>query len=383
MVLEKMDIISPEITLFYKTKRKHLNVPSGVLSLLGIIATVVIAIIYIVNFFKKKSPNIYFYTRHSNEATSMTISEDEFFHYVETFPPEIDDSIINIVGVGTLPNLYDPGRTLGYPCYSPVNEYFYEKCTLEDMKNHENLISDKNVFLKSYCLHKMFDYKKMKIINKTDPDFIFPKIDNVNISTYSIIVKKCTNDEKTTGYKRNCATEGGYNNLPQSINMYSARFHTVDRYIDIGNYKNPVMDYDSYYETGLMNSQNFPINYIHYQNVIINSKEGFLFEEKKISSFIYEKNEISSSSSVSLFDGVLCAGTYLKSSVISTYVREYKTLMDVLASIGGSFETVMMVCKCVNFFFNNYAIYNDSIDIFFETEQNQKTSNNLKNIKNV
>ena len=53
MVLEKIDIISPEITLFYKTKRKHLSAPSGVLSLLGIIATVVISIIYLVNLFKK------------------------------------------------------------------------------------------------------------------------------------------------------------------------------------------------------------------------------------------------------------------------------------------------------------------------------------------
>ena len=43
----------------------------------------------------------------------------------------------------------------------------------------------------------------------------------------------------------------------------------------------------------------------------------------------------------------------------------------------------MMICKCINIFFNNYAIYNDSIDIFLKTQKNQKKYINFNKLKKV
>ena len=129
MPLEKLDIISPEITLFSKKRIKHSSIASGILSILGILITICIAIINLVNLFQRKSFTTYFYTRHSNEINTMTFSDKEFFHYIEFYPNELNDSVINIVGVESLSNLYNPGKTFGYPSYTQVNEYYYEKCT--------------------------------------------------------------------------------------------------------------------------------------------------------------------------------------------------------------------------------------------------------------
>ena len=375
MFFKNLDFISPDITLFHKNDDKHASIISGILTIITYIIIIILAILNLVKLFNRTTFTTYFYTRYSDEINTMTFSDKEFFHYVEFYPHEIDDSIVNIIGIESAPNLYFSGQTFGYPSLDQVNEYIYEKCTIEDMKNHENLISNKEKFLKSYCLQKMYDYKTKKILDKKDSNFIFPKIDNVNKSVYSIIIKKCSNDENTIGYKRNCVSDEEFNSA--NLETYSAYFHSVDRYIDVGNYKNPIIDFNFYKEIGLDISDNFVINKINYHNVLLNSHEGYLFESvKKTNTLVFENNEISYNVGVIRSEGILCSAEYWNSGKISIYEREYQTLLDVFSNIGGIMEIIMKIFSFINIFFNSFSIYNDSINIFFE---NKKNYNIIKN----
>ena len=368
MFFEKIDYLSSGITLFHRRKDKHSSIISGFLAMLSYLLIISCAIYYIVIFFKRTTFSTYFYKRYSDEKISMTFSDNKFFHYV-SFNREINDSIINIIGVESPPNLYTPGKTIGYPSLHPVNEYIYEKCTPEDMKNNENLISNIEEFLKSYCIHKMYDYKTKKIIDKTDSNFISPKIDNINISVYSIIIKKCSNDETTTGYKRNCASDEVINTV--NFESYSTYFHFVDRYVDVGNYINPVKDYNYYKEIGLKTGNNFLINKINIHNVLINSHEGYLFDSiKKTNTLVFENNEAAYNDGTILTNGILCSAEYWNDGRTSVYERKYQTILDVFSNIGGTFKIIISIFNYINFFINRFTVYNDSIDIYFETKKN-------------
>ena len=370
MFFKKIDYISPDITLFHNSDDKHSSIASGILTLVAYLIIIISALYDLVILFKRSTFTTYFYTRYSEEINTMIFSDNEFFHYV-AFNRDIDESIVNIVGVESAPNLYDPGQTIGYPSLEPVNEYFYEKCTLDDLKNHENLVSDKTQFLKSYCLHKMYDYSTKKIIDKSDAGFVFPKIDNIDKSVYSIIVKKCTNDEATTGYKRNCASDDKIASV--NIENFSAKFHSIDRYVDVGNFKKPVSEYNFNKEIGLNSGNNFVINKINYHNVLINSHEGYLFDStKKTNTLVFESNEISYNVGHITTTGILCTAEYWNSGKISIYEREYQTLLDVFSNIGGIIELIGNIFSFINFFFNNFTIYNDSINIYFENKVRRK-----------
>ena len=368
MFLKKIDYISREITLFHKNDDKHSNYISGFLTIMAYSLVLYTALQNLIHLLKRNSFTTYFYTSYSDEKSTMIFSDKEFFHYVEFRPQEIDDSIINIIGVESTPNLYFPGETPGYPSLNQVNEYYYEKCTTEDMENHENLISNKETFLKSYCLHKMYDYKTNKIINKKDPNFIFPKIDNNNTSIYSIMVKKCSNDENTTGYKKNCATDDVINSV--DLESYSAYFHSVDRYIDVSNYKNPIKDYIFHKTISLHSDGEFALNKINYINVVINSHEGIIFESIKQShTVVFEDNEILYNVGSVKIEGILCTAEYWNNGRTSIYVREYQSLLDTISNIGGTTEIIMNIFYFFNFIFNSYAVYNDSIDMYFENKK--------------
>ena len=61
--LEFFDLLSPEITLYYKGKLSHSSNISGILTIISIIITLIFTIIFLEDL-KRKNPSAFYYNRY-------------------------------------------------------------------------------------------------------------------------------------------------------------------------------------------------------------------------------------------------------------------------------------------------------------------------------
>jgi len=98
---EIFDILSPEITLFYKGKVHHSSIYSAILSLISIIIIITFSIIFLQDL-KRKNPSAFFYNRFLEEIKPIPYNSTGLFHLLnltdEKFPYE-PNKIFTIVGI--------------------------------------------------------------------------------------------------------------------------------------------------------------------------------------------------------------------------------------------------------------------------------------------
>ena len=63
MKFRNLDYLSPSITLYYKGRNKHSSVFSGILTILSYTIILACIIYYILDFFERVNPIIYFFNR--------------------------------------------------------------------------------------------------------------------------------------------------------------------------------------------------------------------------------------------------------------------------------------------------------------------------------
>ena len=68
MFLKKCDFLSPNIHLYFKGKRKHSSLISGILSIILAIITIIISIIFSKDFLLRKNPNSSFYKKYIDDV---------------------------------------------------------------------------------------------------------------------------------------------------------------------------------------------------------------------------------------------------------------------------------------------------------------------------
>ena len=112
---EIFDILSPEITLFYKGKVHHSSIYSAILSLISIII-ITFSIIFLQDL-KRKNPSAFFYNRFLEEIKPIPYNSTGLFHLLnltdEKFPYE-PNKIFTIVGIDNYKSLLGGGDIWKY-----------------------------------------------------------------------------------------------------------------------------------------------------------------------------------------------------------------------------------------------------------------------------
>jgi len=107
MFLKNFDIISPEITLYYKGETNHPSIIAGALTILSCLIALVFVIINLIDCINKKNPIAYFFNRYIEDIGSYYINSTSLFNYihlVKVYPREfidIDFNKIEIIGLNT------------------------------------------------------------------------------------------------------------------------------------------------------------------------------------------------------------------------------------------------------------------------------------------
>ena len=365
MFLKDIDILSPEITLFYNHSLCHSSKISGILTIITIIIIILFAIFYIKDILNrdKEVPTIHSYNLYKEDAGEFLINSSSFFHFISIVKDphhpeneELDFTAFNLIGLDTYTKDYENDNDL-----SKYNHWLYGLCNIEnDLKGINDLVTQ-NYFIKSACIRQYFDSTQQKYYSTDDPNFKWPKMAhgtfNPNNEFYSIILIKCKNEilNKVFGDEYKCKNE---NEITEIINLKGkVHFNFIDQYVDILNYKTPNKKYIYRIENSLDND-NYSVNHLNFNPSIIKTHNGFILEkyiEEK--GYFYDRNDVF---------------TYLRKGdihmIYSLWMnnrmnyneRTYKKIQDILSEVGGVAQAIMTIALFMNNFINRYIILYDT-----------------------
>jgi len=105
MFLKSFDIISPEITLYYKGETNHPSIISGLLTIISFLVVLVFGIISFLDCVNKKNPTAYFFNRYIEDIGEYYINSTSLFNYIQLIKPnprgpiDIEFNKIEIIGI--------------------------------------------------------------------------------------------------------------------------------------------------------------------------------------------------------------------------------------------------------------------------------------------
>ena len=365
MFLKEIDILSPEITLFYNHSLSHSSIISGILTIITLILIALCSICYAVCILDRKDevPKVSSYNIFTEDAGEFPINSSSFFHFLsiakDAHHPEeeeFDFTSFNLIGIDTYIQDYEKNDDL-----NKYDHWLYGFCNNEtDTKGINHLITQKH-FIKSACIRKYFNSSEQKYYDTNDINFKWPIMAhgnfNPNRKFYTVILTKCCSNIL------NIVFNGSYNckNDTEREEEFkyggAIHFNFIDQYIDILNYKDSYKKY-FYIIENILDKDNYSINHLNFNPSIIKTHNGFFLDKyEKELTYTYDRSDVLTYSNKGNIHMVY--SLWLKNR-LNYYERTYKRIQDVLSDIGGVAQAIMTIAIFINNFINKYIILTDT-----------------------
>lgn len=351
MIFQKLDFISPYVTLHFEGQRRHSSIVSGLISVVSGLVIFITSILFLIEVFSEKNPNAFFFQKHINDTGRYDLGTKGIFHFI-SFGAEhikIDLTKFRIIGVMVLPSVFfasEEGReTFDYWEYGPCNNH-NEYSSLEIDRGYLSTNS-KN----SYCIVNYYNHTSKTFHKVGENGFTNPYLDHGASSQYSINygLYILRSDEVDNTYL-------------SSLKYYT--IHFIDTFVDVDNYRTPFSQF-FYNISNQISTNSFAVNHINFNPAIMNTFSGVFFDSvKETRSFSFlsnAKNSYEPSSSKRRIVGSFYFWMQNRSQV---YQRSYKKLQDALANIGGVSRLVAFSAYIINAVYHEYIIVFDLNKIF-------------------
>ena len=369
MFLKKFDIISPEITLYYKGETNHPSIISGIITIISCLIVLIFGMFYLVICLNKKNPTAYFFNRYIEDIGDYYINSTSLFSYIQLFKSyprvsiDIDFNKIEIIGFNaSLESFIRSNYNL-----DRYYHWIYGKC--DDYMNSNESILSNAVLAQSACMKKFYNYEMSKYYDINDANFVWPVIkhgsSNPNTTTYGIIIKKCQNTDFRKKHFEECESE---ENIDEYIKSLFISFTVVDNYIDVLNYENPINKF-LYSITSGISSDSYSTNNVNFFPTLIRSYQGLLMNDY-VEEISYSFHQNSKSNTLSENTKILGSFYFWIQNSQQYYERHYKKLTDVFSSIGGSASATFMIAKLINSFITKFIILLDTQELIFNIKKN-------------
>ena len=133
---EIFDLLSPEITLYYKGKLRHSSNFSGILTIISIIITLIFTFIFLEDL-KRKNPSAFYYNRYIQDIKPVPFNTLGLFHLLNlttnNFPYE-SNRVFSIVGIDNFIHSYDLNNIESF------DHYIYDYCEKKDINGIESIL---------------------------------------------------------------------------------------------------------------------------------------------------------------------------------------------------------------------------------------------------
>ena len=398
--LNKIDFLSPPITLFHFERRTHTSKIGGflVILMISISALYISSLLYdLIN--HKKITSI-FHKRFEYEAGYYSFNSSSIFHFIQIFSPEN----------GGYFDKYESKYIRAYTTYVHSNfsygnldlydHWVFDTCRkdVDDKDLEPHLFENVENFTNGVCIRYYYNSTERKYYSLEDDGFSWPHLEhgiaqrnNIYLTT---IIQKCSNDSIINKIFGECPPK---KEIDEYINKYFGIYlYFTDTQVVPNNYINPVQKYLQVISTGIGTSQTFVESYIHFSPLRVITKIGSLFGKKyDINSFYFDFNRKGSANNNEKYF-TITKYYHLMQNNVQIYERKYNNIFDIFSEIGGVIQFIFYLFYWINYAYNKYIIAFNTNSLFFSirdiqslNKENQNTNylkkNNIfyQNIKNI
>ena len=387
MFFKKIDLVSPQISLYFNNKKRHSSFIGGFFSLIFILNFLGILIQYSafntlpnkhsLNIYRNFDENInaeffnennfgifhffYLYNKNNN------INNDELIKY-----KNLKNGIIHIYMLNSL-NIYDFNSTN----FQNYDHWVYDSCNNYALE--EDLKYDYSF---SFCIHYYYNsiHKTYYSINdKTNFKWPFAKESN-NISGnsyFTIFVEKCSNNSLINNIYGKCYSEEKINDFLLKFDSIFISF--VDNKLNTSNEKNTVKKYSHKIHNHLKNNEKY-FNFHDIEFSRFNYEENGVFYKKlKINSFMLEDHKISR-----IYNGngnnILTAYSFSFKKYYNEFRKLEHKFFTIFRLISSNVVFVYIIFYVINLFFNeitqtrNFISYINNNNAFVQRNINYDRS---------
>ena len=374
MFLRQFDFLSPRITLYFKGKRFHKSIASGIITLISYSLILGFMIYYFIIFIDKENPTIYFYNRYIKDTGNFPLNSSSVFHYLNLINNNrkpnitIDYDCIRIIGIEEELDYYFDKYNL-----SEYNHWVYGPCDYESDARGLNDLIDNNTFLQSACIKKYYDTNYNKYFDRNEKNFKWPILEHgvssPNSTIYGIFIEKCQNDS----LKNNCKSK---KEIDRYLINYSISLNILDYYVDVLNYKNPFIRHIYNFINRLYINEILNLNHFYFNPSITKTYDGIfvenIFEEKSYSFTKNEKISINRKNTQ-----IIVAFYFLMQNTVMCYERHYKKFQDFLSKIGGIGSFILLCGLILNYLVTDYIILLDTEELVLNIDEVNFKKNEL------
>lgn len=352
MFLSSIDLLSPEITLFYLNQKRHFQIVSGILALLTYVTVFAFSVYFFMDFFNKKNPTSYFFNKFVEDAGFFPFNTSSMFHYVSFEHSDTDFTKVMIIGIPDVITTYQNGFV-----FTENIHWVYEKCEMSDVKGIEYVIENNTKFTHGACIRKVWNVDDQRYYTQGDEKFYYPSLEkgasHPNRTAYGIIIGRCRSDLPESNIV--CDKK---ENIDEYFLNQGLELSIVDHEIDVGNYSTPNIK-SLYKVTNGMFLDTYATNHLNFNPALIRTHSGIVFEAiSEETSYVFDQNEkITTATGDS---EILCAFFFWMQNRLQIYERTYIRIQDVLANIGGVSKIIMTIAIILNSFFHEYGVLEDT-----------------------
>ena len=384
MFLKQLDMLSPRITLYYKRKNKHASIISGILTLFSFASILGLLIPYIIRYINRENPTAYFFNRYVDDIGTFSFKYSNFFHYIQLtegrnkIEKDLDFNKIEIMAIGIpMESFFNIRNFAIFP------HWVYGKCDDKiDIKNIEDKLN-KETFYKSACIKKYYNIIEKKYYDINDEKFQWPIINqgssHPQTTVFGVIIKKCVNTTLRLQHFGPCSSEEEINNYPIG-NILG--FTTVDHYVDVLNYKNPISQF-LFTVNNAINPDSFILNNLNFYPALVKSYNHLFTEqvEEQVAYTYHQNQQVTTNLENTEYLGAF----YLwLQNTQQYYERRYHKLNEILPEIGGVVNAVMLIAKFINHLISRFNLLSDTKDLISDVlKKNYSVYEHLKNSKSI
>ena len=388
-MINKIDFLSPPITLFHLERRTHTSKFGGCLVLLMVSLILMYAIFLFYNLIFHKKITSIFYKKFEYEAGYYSFNSSSIFHFIQIY--SLED--------GGYFDKYDSKYIRAYTTYVNSNfsyehldlydHWVFDSCRNIDNKNLEYyLFQNIENFTNGVCIRHYYNSTEKKYYSLGEKGFFWPYLEhgisqrnNIYLTT---ILQTCSNESIINKILGECPPQKEIDNY---INKYFAIYlYFTDVQVDPTNYTKPIQNYLQVITTGIGTPQNFIENYIFFSPLRIKTKLGSFFSKTNdINSFLFDYSRKSSVSNINEEFYIIAKYYHLMQNNVQIYERRYNNIFDIFSEIGGVVQFIFYFFYWINFGYNKFIIAYDTNALFFaikdDEANNKDKDSDIKNIK--
>ena len=387
-MINKIDFLSPPITLFHLERRTHTSKFGACLVVLLLLISMTYTIFILCNLINHKDITYIFHKKFDFEEGYYSFNSSSAFHFIQIFSTDN----------GGYFDKYESKYIRAYTTYAHSNfslgnldlydHWVFDTCrkNIDDKDLEKYLLGNIENFTNGVCIRYYYNSTERKYYSLEDKGFLWPHMqhgisqkNNIYLTT---TIQKCSNDSIINEILGQCPSE---KEIDEYLLKYFAIYlYFIDTHVDPTNYTTPMQKYLQVISTKIGNKKTYAESYIYFSPLRIKTIIGSIFGRNyEFNSFYFDfsRNGAANNDGEKYF--TISKYYHLIQNNVQIYERRYNNLFDLFSEIGGVVQFIFYLFYWINYAYNKFIIAYDTNTLFFSVkdEQPQRLGNHINSSK--